>query len=112
MEPYLARWLSRSINNEGIFLDIGVNIGYHTLYIASLFPNVKCICFEPHPYIFQQFVENINLNEYNNIVAYQKAVGDTNGSLDFHMQSNNDYNRGLLPFYTIGISETHIKRFM
>lgn len=59
-EPYLISELSARMGNGGVFLDVGANIGYHSLYIASSTPAAVCISFEPHPKIFDQFVNNIN----------------------------------------------------
>ncbi|AWB44042.1 hypothetical protein DCC85_07315 [Paenibacillus sp. CAA11] len=94
-EPHLVRELSSRMEDGGIFLDVGANIGYHSLYIAAANPAATCISFEPHPRIYHQFEENIALNGLPNIHAYCQAVGQTAGTLPFYMQDDSCYNRAL-----------------
>ncbi|WP_158560727.1 FkbM family methyltransferase [Paenibacillus contaminans] len=94
-EPQLARMLSRFVQVGGIFLDVGANIGYHALYIAGLYPDATCICFEPHPDIFRQLERNKSLNGFERLFVRELAVGDSNGRVSFHMQTDDCYNRGM-----------------
>jgi FkbM family methyltransferase len=94
-EPYLIKTLGKFLKEGGIFLDIGANIGYHALHAASLYPNIECICFEPHLEIYQQLVQNIELNEFQNLTAHALAVGESVGKTNFYMQNDTNYNRGM-----------------
>lgn len=87
--------LSGLLKDEGLFLDVGANIGYYTLYMASSFPNMKCIGFEPSPMIYKQFKRNVSENQFNNISAYDYAVGDFCGLTHFHVTGDTHYNRAL-----------------
>lgn len=67
---------------EIIYCDIGANIGLYSLFAAKRLNNIgKVIAFEPQPETFKRFIENINLNRFENIIAINKAVGDKNGSV-------------------------------
>jgi FkbM family methyltransferase len=94
-EPYLIKTLRRYLQDGGVFLDVGANIGYHALHAASLHSKIECICFEPHPEIFEQLQQNIEMNSFSNVTAHQIAVGKTVGQTYFHMQNSNNYNRGM-----------------
>lgn len=94
-EPFLIRKICEYMQPDGVFIDIGANIGYHTFYLASEFPEATCLCFEPHPTLYQQLQENIQLNAFNHVQAFELAVGNTKGKIDFYMQDDSCYNRGM-----------------
>jgi FkbM family methyltransferase len=95
-EPNLSSLMRFFMKTEGIFLDVGANIGFHTLSIASLFPQAQCIAFEPNRFINAQLNSNIRLNDHlTNIVTYNIAISDRSGDIDFYMQKASSYNRGL-----------------
>lgn len=50
---------------EGIFLDVGANVGNHIVYIAKMLPDRKIIGFEPHPEAFAILSANISMNHLN-----------------------------------------------
>jgi hypothetical protein len=64
--------------NNRIFLDIGANIGNHSLNLQKYFK--KIICFEPHPLIFcilklnLQYFDNIQLLNYGLSKKNQKVL--------------------------------------
>jgi len=63
-----------------VVLDLGANIGYYTLLAAKLVGEKgKVFAFEPEPRNFYYLTKNISLNDYSNVVAYQKAVSNRNG---------------------------------
>lgn len=94
-EPHLISELSNRLSGSGIFIDVGANIGYHSLYIASSNPEAICIGFEPHPKIYTQLLQNIKLNALSNVIIHQAAVGSHTGALEFYMQNDSCYNRAL-----------------
>ncbi|WP_137789143.1 FkbM family methyltransferase [Bacillus sp. E(2018)] len=94
-EPYMMTTLKKYLKDGGIFVDVGANIGYHALHAASLNSNLDCICFEPHPEIFEQLQQNIAINSFSNVRAHPLAIGNSVGHINFHMQNRNNYNRGM-----------------
>ena len=63
-----------------VVLDLGANIGYFTLLAAKLVGEKgKVYAFEPEPNNFGYLRKNVEMNNYKNVSAYQKAVSDTNG---------------------------------
>jgi FkbM family methyltransferase len=66
-----------------VALDLGANIGYHTLLLAQqVGPLGKVIAFEPLPGVFKVLQENIALNGYRNVVLENKAVASCSGPVN------------------------------
>lgn len=58
-------------------LDIGANIGAHTLFIAKTAGiDGRVFAFEPAAYAFEKLIKNISLNPMLNIKAFQVALSD------------------------------------
>lgn len=79
------------LRNGGIFFDIGANIGSYTL-IASEQNKAKVFAFEPHPLTFQLLQKNLEINKYNNALAYNYALGSVNGMISFTDNSKSSIN--------------------
>lgn len=94
-EPELIRFLEQYVRPDSIFVDVGANIGYHTLYMASHGDDVRCVAFEPHPENYRSLVENTALNDFDHVEAYDFAIGEKTGEMDFYFHSHKAYNRGL-----------------
>jgi len=79
----ITRLLSQ-IRRGDILWDVGANVGLITLVgAAALRPrNGQVIAFEPHPDLYDQLVENVELNELSNVRTHRFALGD---------QSTTDY---------------------
>ncbi|MFK7867303.1 MAG: FkbM family methyltransferase [Alphaproteobacteria bacterium] len=70
------------MNPQGVFVDIGANIGYYSLMAAKL-GYQKIIAFEPSQIVLERFAENIRLNGFQNaITVYQCCVGEIKGRAD------------------------------
>lgn len=60
-----------------IVVDVGANIGYYTLLMASLKAQVHS--FEPEPHNFELLKKNVELNHFSNVILHNKAVSNING---------------------------------
>jgi FkbM family methyltransferase len=71
-------------------LDIGANIGAHTLRLAHLVGPTGCVhAFEPTDYAYQKLLRNIELNSYKNILSNKVALWSENvKSREVRIQSN------------------------
>lgn len=56
-------------------VEVGSNIGLHSVPLASFIPKGKLICFEPQRLIFQQLCCNLALNNITNAYSYRLGVG-------------------------------------
>jgi len=66
--------------------DIGANIGWFALHIASEFRNSKTFAFEPIPYAYNCMMNNIQLNKLKNIKAYNFGLADKNTQAKFYCE--------------------------
>jgi FkbM family methyltransferase len=76
-EPEVTETIRRMAQPGQVALDLGANVGYHTLLLAQrVGPLGKVIAFEPLPGVFKILQENVALNNYRNVVLENKAVAD------------------------------------
>ena len=76
--------------NEGIFFDIGANIGEFSIAVASKFKGINIVAFEPDPvaFICLQFnIESSNLA--NRVTIINAALSDKSGSFPFYIATKN-----------------------
>ena len=64
-----------------VVIEVGANIGAHTLYLSKLVGNGYVFAFEPQRLVFQNLCANLALNSISNVFAYQEAVSNENGSI-------------------------------
>lgn len=58
---------------RGVILDVGANVGTHTLRFASEFAQVYS--FEPNPRVFRQLERNLAINRLANVTPLQVGLG-------------------------------------
>jgi FkbM family methyltransferase len=80
-EPNLTAYLLAKKKVDGIFLDIGANIGYFSLLAARIFSRV--IAFEPSPSVYKILNDNVRINQCNNLTAIQCAITEERGQMPF-----------------------------
>ena len=74
------------------YLDIGVNIGTHSIVYSNIFK--KIIAFEPDKYNYNQSKENILINNVTNVELLNKALGSQKGFIETKQHS--DHSRGCI----------------
>jgi len=77
---------NKSYSNKNIALDIGANIGNHTVFFSKYFSHVKA--FEPNNKVFNVLKCNID-NNCNNVEALNIGLADSDGYLDFYQNDTN-----------------------
>jgi len=81
-EPEIASWLeSRTYD---VVLDIGANIGIHTLLFARMWPSSRIYSFEPARTAYSRLTENLTINGCANVRAFNCAVGAESGIVSFY----------------------------
>ena len=74
-EDMLKKWFHYGAFK--VVLDIGANIGNHTLFFASNSPDAEVYSFEPMPVNYKLLAANVSNNQLSSRVhLYNKAVGD------------------------------------
>jgi FkbM family methyltransferase len=77
-----------------VVLDIGANIGAHTLFFAQAVRSSGTVhAFEPQRIVFQTLAANVALNSLTNVHCHQVILGETPGSmmvppLDYGKENN------------------------
>ena len=66
---------------EGLFLDIGANIGNHCLQFINYAPNIEILAFEP--YLENYLLLKQNTKSYNNIKCFNIGVGSRTSIVHF-----------------------------
>lgn len=90
--------IERLVRPGMVVVDVGANIGYFSLLAArKVGSQGKVYAFEPHPDNYALLVKNIQANNYTNIVALQKAVSNTSGTLRLFGSSTNHGRHSLEP---------------
>ncbi|SDD09373.1 methyltransferase, FkbM family [Variovorax sp. CF079] len=89
----LAQWLKANGHVGGAMLDVGANIGNHSIFMSRYFEAVHAI--EPNPRSYEVLALNANLAE--NIHCHQVAASDTNGTLRFEQEAGNIGGTYVLP---------------
>ena len=88
-EPMLKQVFKQHIHNGNTVLDIGANIGFHSLYFAELVGNNgQVIAFEPVPVNFEKLNYNISLNNFRNIFPHNSALGNKTEQLSIAVDEN------------------------
>jgi len=76
-EPFTFRILSRFLNSDCVYFDLGAWIGPTVLYASQICKEVYC--FEPDPYAYERLLTNLRLNEIKNVKTFHSAVLNKDG---------------------------------
>ncbi|MGB0154259.1 MAG: FkbM family methyltransferase [Verrucomicrobiales bacterium] len=81
------------IKADSIILDVGANIGFYTITLASHLNQLggtgKLLAFEPHPGNFQRLEENIAINQLNPVVStHQIGLSDSCGKMELVLRED------------------------
>lgn len=84
----VMRFLRGKKINPTIAVDVGANIGNHTLFLARRF---ECVyAFEPHPALFQILQGNCAWNGVKNVQCINSALSDTSGKMYLGQELSNN----------------------
>ncbi|MCB9810534.1 MAG: FkbM family methyltransferase [Candidatus Nomurabacteria bacterium] len=77
-EPHILAKIDKYLPKGGFFVDIGANIGQHTLFAASVVgEGGKVVAFEPVSFLADQLYDSVKLNGFEGRVSLvRKACGD------------------------------------
>ena len=86
-----------SVDRRGVALDIGANVGNHSILFARAFDRVHA--FEPNPGLWAKLERNIALNHLHNIMVHRIGAADKQGS--FPLFDVDGDNQGLATFLNV-----------
>jgi FkbM family methyltransferase len=77
--------LEALLGDDGVFIDVGANQGEFTIAAANVARRGAVIALEPVAEYRQRLVENIQLNDFRNVVVIPAALGESEGSLPIYV---------------------------
>jgi len=77
-EPHFDEIVARLIKEDSIVLDVGANIGTHSILLSKAAKKGHVYSFEPQSLVFSILQNNLILNGRKNVTAYRFAVTDSN----------------------------------
>jgi len=80
---------SNFISADGIVIDVGANIGLHTVHFAGFARHGKVICFEPARSTFAYLLQNIT--NLANVIPLNVALSDSTGLKPFFVAADDAY---------------------
>ena len=103
-EAETSQFIGGILEQGDCFVDIGSHIGYFSLLAASLVGKYgKVLAFEPDQTNYNHLIENLALNKFENVTAYNVAMGSEVKKTEFFVNLDNDgghalWDVGLHPF--------------
>lgn len=90
-EPHILDLIAKYLKAGDAFVDIGANIGQHSMFAASIVGSEgKIYSFEPIPYIYNQLLDSVKINHFEHIVSAQNIALGTNESTEtLYIETNN-----------------------
>ena len=84
-EPEIQRLIRTVVSPGDTCLDIGANVGSHTLVMAKQVGSAgRVLALEPHPELVERLQRNICLNELSQVEVIQAAVSNQEGTVKFY----------------------------
>ena len=93
--------LTRLSGTDGVFLDIGANIGAITIPVCKQLENLQVICVEAAPWVSKYLKHNIQLNELKNVQVLDNAISDRDGDSVMFYSPHEKFGKGsMAPVFT------------
>ena len=80
---YIYEFYKKYLLDDCLFLDVGANVGIHTLIALAANKRVFVHSFEPSPQIFSRLEKNIKKNTADRVELHQLAASNSNGFVFF-----------------------------
>lgn len=95
-EPETVRLIIERLPVNGVFIDIGANIGSISIPVAIKRPDVQVFSIEASNYVFDYLRRNVELNGLKNISIFNKAISNKDDELvDFSIHPE-QFGKGFL----------------
>lgn len=93
----VEEFIEKKISNPGdkVVLDIGANIGNHSIFLAEKFK--KVYAFEPNPITYEVLkINSTYVAEHKNVIPFNFGLSDAEGSLPFNVNPANIGGSGII----------------
>ena len=92
-EKGILDYIRKHFKQDGVFVDVGANIGLMSFFVSRYFPNATIHAFEAHPETVEILRKNVDLNAFSgNISVYPYALGAVRSKVV--ISADTDANRG------------------
>ena len=90
-EPFMLDLFTEHIRSGMTYVDIGANIGQHSMYAAALVGERGSVySFEPIPFIYNQLKDSVQANHFERIIHPKNiALGEKESSQILHISRKN-----------------------
>ena len=89
---------------KAIFIDIGANVGHHSIFLSKFASQV--LAFEPYPKVNIRFKEQIAYNNISNIQIFENGLSDRRETLNYYAPTGNNEGIGSFDESSIGKGNT------
>src|SRR5947208_449532 len=84
-EPEVRQIFRAVLSSRGVALDVGANVGWHTLLMARLVGNDgRVLAVEANPSMRARLEENLRLNHFAHVEIIPYAMMDSEGTAQFY----------------------------
>lgn len=77
--PELHRFILRNLPDDGVFVDVGANVGLVAIPVARKRRDARVLCIEPEPENMRHLRYNLALNGLGSVMCEQVALDDKTG---------------------------------
>ncbi len=81
--------LTAVLPEDGVFFDVGANIGLFTFYIKQYRPNMTSQCFEPHPNMATCIRKTTTENSLKKVIVNEVGLSDKIGEFKLFLSNRN-----------------------
>lgn len=86
--------IEKLLQEDDCVIDVGNNIGCHSIPYSTIVENGTVYCFEPCELANDRFIKNCELNDVKNIELFKELLSDKEEDLPFNIDEQN-FNKGV-----------------
>jgi FkbM family methyltransferase len=102
-ESSVHQFLERNVQPNSVVVDVGANIGLHTLTLSRLVgAGGAVIAIEPQPHVRAKLQQTLDVNKVTNVELHAVAVGNTEGAITLGWDDDFETNQGGASLYSAG----------
>ena len=98
-EPHFEKVIKLLVNSKSNTLDVGANIGTHSIILSQTASEGQVFSFEPQSLVYSLLQNNLLLNQCSNVTTYKFALAKTSNnviSMESFSFNGNQVNNGAL----------------
>lgn len=105
-EDHIVKEIIKASKPGDCVLDIGANIGHHTLIMSLCVGNSGSVyAFEPIPDIRNQLLKSVSINDFKNITVFPYALGDVEKVDYISINESNVGGSSIVPAKSMGVTK-------